>query len=127
MVEENKVEIPKMRFVLDEGRWGSKTAVEIMKDAIVADKNWKMIWERTDQLIKENEDGYWALREALEQVQAAGDFLLDHENEGTANQEDFDQMIHGLEDWEAHKWLRILHETEFIQFSTDFMEKCRRE
>ena len=48
MVEENKVEIPKMRFVLDEGRWGSKTAVEIMKDAIVADKNWKMIWERTD-------------------------------------------------------------------------------
>ena len=43
MVEENKeakVEIPKMRLVLDEGRWGSKTAVEIMKDAIVADKNW---------------------------------------------------------------------------------------
>ena len=57
-----------MRFVLDEGRWGSKTAVEIMKDAIVADKNWKMIWERTDELIKENEDGYWALRDALEQV-----------------------------------------------------------
>ena len=71
MVEENKeakVEIPKMRLVLDEGRWGSKTAVEIMKDAIVADKNWQMIWERTDELIKENEDGYWALREALEEV-----------------------------------------------------------
>ena len=71
MVEENKeakVEIPKMRLVLDEGRWGSKTAVEIMKDAIVADKNWKMIWEKTDELIKENEDGYWALREALEEV-----------------------------------------------------------
>ena len=66
MVEENKVEIPKMRLVLDEGRWGSKTAVEIMKDAIVADKNWNMIWERIDELIKENEDGYWALREALE-------------------------------------------------------------
>ena len=71
MVEENKeakVEIPKMRLVLDEGRWGSKTAVEIMKDAIVADKNWQMIWEKTDELIKENEDGYWALREALEEV-----------------------------------------------------------
>ena len=132
MVEENKeeakIELKKMKLVIDFGNFGAKPAVDILRDAITEDKNWKHIWDETEKYKEEDDDGYYELKCEMEKIQGCGDLLLDHDPTGYgANQDDFDSLIRGMEEWEANDWLRMIHRLEFIVFTPEFMEKCNRE
>ena len=39
----SEVELPKLRIEIDEIRWDSKNAVDILKESMVLDENWKKI------------------------------------------------------------------------------------
>ena len=85
--------VPKMRFKLEEGRWGSKCLSDIIKDAMYEDKNWNMMQDAIKKLKEEDEDSYWELLGAMNTpVEDAGDMMMDD----ICNQEDFEAFFRGL-------------------------------
>ena len=110
---EKMVKVPKLRIDIEECRWDSKTAVEILRETMTDDDNWDKIRAICAQLDKDDEEGWEATVESfnrVEQIEYMGDMLMGEDAEA----EEFNTFIRNLEEAHEHIFFRHVHDIEFI-------------
>ena len=122
--------VPKMRIYIEEISWGSKGAVEILRESMAEDKNWEKIQYWCNKLDKETEIQFEALVESfnrLKDLKFLGDVLMGADASEPDGAEEFNTFVRNLEEHEEHAFFKHVHDIEFIDLTTDIKELAKQE